>query len=126
MNEYVFYTFEGYTESPTGKECENIQLLGFEYGRNKKSAKKKLVETREWIEELDFDVEEIESKQLLTDENKNDIKTVIEYLWNNEQKHFEEEINKEIDIDETESIELEKLCPNHIFTVLKRLKELVN
>lgn len=126
MNEYVFYTFEGYTESPTNKECENIQLLGFECGKDKVDAKQKLVETREWIEELDFDIEEIESKQLLTDENKNDIKTVIEYLWNNEQKHFEAEINKEIDVDKTESLGLEKFCPNHIFTVLKRLKELVD
>ena len=61
MNAYVFYTFEGYTESPTGKECENIQLLGFEYGHNKKEAKKQLVETRKWIEDLDFDLEEIEA-----------------------------------------------------------------
>ena len=109
MNGYIFYTFEGYTESPTGKECENIQLLGFEYGQDKKEAKKELIETRKWIEELDFDIEEIESKQLLTKENKNDIKTVIDYLWKDEEKHFEE-----------------SGCPkNHIYNTLKQLKMLV-
>ena len=125
MNGYVFYTFEGYTESPTGKECENIQLLGFEYGRDKKAAKKELIETREWIEELDFDIEEIEAKQLLTEENKKDIKTIIEYLWKDEKKHFEEECGGEIEVDKFDASELEKLCPNHIFTVLTRLRELV-
>ncbi|MBQ3671461.1 MAG: hypothetical protein II921_08295 [Treponema sp.] len=125
MNGYVFYTFEGHTESPTGKECENIQLLGFEYGQDKKEAKKKLIETREWIEELDFDIEEIEAKQLLTEENKNDIKIVIEYLWSDEQKHFEEKIDKEINAEKLSSSELQELCPNHVFTVLKRLKKMI-
>lgn len=128
MNEYVFYTLEGYTESPTGKECENIQLLGFESGSNKKAAKKNLIENRNWIEELDFDIDEIESKQLLSDENKQDIKTVIEYLWDDEIKHFEEELssNTEIDINKLSDSEIEKICPKHIFTVLNRLKKLVN
>ena len=111
MNGYVFYTFEGSTESPTGKECENIQLLGFEYGKNKTAAKDELIATREWIKELDFDTEEIEAKQLLTEENKKDIKTLVDYLWKDEEKHFEE----------TGSSDKE----NHIFSVLRRLKELV-
>ncbi len=109
MNEYVFYTFEGYTESPSNKECENIQLLGFEYGKDKFDAKRKLVETREWIEELDFDIDEIKAKQLLTEENKKCIKNLVDYLWKDEEKHFEE-----------------SGCPeNHIFNTLKELKVLV-
>ena len=49
MNRYVFYTFEGFSESPSGKECDNIQLLGFESGMNKRDAKKNLISTRKWI-----------------------------------------------------------------------------
>ena len=51
----------------------------------------------------------IKSKQLFSEENKKEIKTVIEYLWEDEKKHFEEND-----------------CPNnHIFFILKKLKELV-
>ena len=108
MNEYVFYTFEGYTESPSNKECENIQLLGFECGKDKVDAKQKLVETRGWLKKLDFDVNEIESRQLLTEENKKCIKAIVEYLWKDEEKHFEE-----------------SGCPkNHIYDTLKQLKML--
>jgi len=110
MKKYVFYTFEGFTESPTGKECENIQLLGFEEGKNQKDAEKNLIAENKWIKELDFDVDEIKSKQLLTDENKQDIKTVIDYLWKDEERHF-----KELD-----------LPSKHIFYVLKRLNDLVS
>ncbi|MBO4640807.1 MAG: hypothetical protein J5710_13735 [Treponema sp.] len=128
MNEYVFYTFEGYTESPTGKECKNIQLLGFESGMTKKDAKKNLIEKRNWIKELDFDVNEIESKQLLSYENKQDINTIIEYLWQDEKRNFEEEFStdNDINIDNLSAYELNKLCPNHILSVLKRLQELIN
>ena len=125
MNGYVFYTFEGYTESPTGKECENIQLLGFEYGKNKYDAKKTLVKTRNWIEELDFDVEEIEAKQLLTEENKKDIKAIVEYLWQDEKRHFEKGIGVDMDVDSCGVSQLESICPNHIFCVLKRLNDLI-
>ena len=110
MKKYVFYTFEGFTESPMSKECENIQLLGFEEGRNQKDAEKNLIAENKWIKELNFDVDEIKFKQLLTDENKQDIKTVIDYLWKDEERHFEE-------------LDLQS---KHIFCVLKRLKDLVS
>ena len=32
MNEYIFYTDEGYCESPNGTQTENFQVLGFEKG----------------------------------------------------------------------------------------------
>ena len=38
MKEFIFYTFEGYTESPTGKMVENLQILGFEKGKNENEA----------------------------------------------------------------------------------------
>lgn len=70
MKKYVFYTFEGFTESPTSKECENIQLLGFEEGRNQKDAEKNLIAENKWIKELNFDVDEIKSKFSQTKINK--------------------------------------------------------
>ena len=109
MNEYVLYTFEGFTQSPSGKDCENIHLLGFECGKDVEDAIKMLAETEKWIEELDFDVEEIKGKQLLTKGNKEDIKTLIDYLWTDEEKNFEE-------------------CgfpQDHIYQTLKKLKELI-
>lgn len=109
MNEYVFYTFEGFTRSPSGEDCENIQLLGFECGKDAEEAKKRLVETEEWIEGLGFDAEEIKSKQLLTEENKEDITTLIDYLLEAGERHSGE-------------------CGrtnNHVFLALKRLGELV-
>lgn len=109
MKEYVFYTLEGYTSSPNNKECENMQLLGFEHGLNEQSAKENLIKNNGWIEELDFDVSEIKFKQLLSKDNANDIKAVVEYLWKDEEKHFEESDDKS----------------NHIFLVLQRLKELI-
>lgn len=109
MNEYVFYTYEGYTESPSNKECENMQIIGFESGNDNLYAKRKLVETRSWIKELNFDVNKIESKQLLTEDNKKAIKTIVEYLWKDEKKLFEES----------------GYPKNHIFNTLKELKLLV-
>jgi len=47
--------------------------------------------------------------KLITEQLKTDIKTVIEYLWRDEERHYEEE-------DEPQ---------NHIFCVLNRLKKVV-
>ena len=108
MKEFVLYTFEGYTESPTGEMVENIQLLGFEKGVSGKQAKENLISRCKWIEEAGFSKYEIESKQLLDDESKELIKMIIEYNWENEKKHYEELPNE-----------------NHIFLVLKKLRETI-
>lgn len=65
MKEFVFYTFEGYTESPTGKLIENIQVLGFENGSTETEAKEKLLSHSKWIEKTGFNKYEIESRQIL-------------------------------------------------------------
>ena len=54
VKEYVFYTFEGYTESPIGKPVENIQILGFEFGENEQSARRRLMRHNPWIIEKGF------------------------------------------------------------------------
>ena len=108
MKEFIFYTLEGYTESPTEKPVENIQVLGFEKGETIKEANKNLLKKRRWIIESGFNEQEIIHKQLLGDETKNLIKTLIDYNWDKEQKHYEE-----------------NPVPDHIFLTLKELKKVI-
>lgn len=108
MNKYIFYTLEGFTQSPTNEDCNNIQILGFENGNNQSEAMNNLITENKWIEKLGFDITEIQVKQLLTDENKQDIKTVIDFISNNKQR------------------DLETNDLSHIFIVLERLKKLIN
>ena len=109
MKEFVFYTFEGYTESPTEQTVENLQILGFEKGVNEKQAKENLISQCGWIKETGFDNYEIESRQLLDDELKGLIKILIHYNWKNEEKHYEEAPTE-----------------NHIFLVLKKIKKIID
>ena len=51
-------------------------------------------------------MEDLLVKQLLTEEQKADIKAVVDYLWEDEHKHFQEEHYPQ----------------NHIYRILKRLK----
>ncbi len=64
MKEYIFYTFEGFTQSPTGKDVENMQVLGFECGDSQESAKAILLSNNKWIEECGYDETKILSRQL--------------------------------------------------------------
>ncbi|MBR6566067.1 MAG: hypothetical protein IKK79_04575 [Spirochaetaceae bacterium] len=91
MNRYVFYTFEGFTESPTNAECDNIQILGFEEGINLNEAKNTLITENAWIQKYGFNIHEIYAKQLLTDENKVDIKSLIDYLRDGGKKYCKED-----------------------------------
>jgi len=105
MNKYVFYIDDECNKSSKNNKCENIQFLGIEKGKSQFEAKQKLISEKK----LNFEESTIKSKQLFSEDNKKEIKTVIEYLWEDEKKHFEEND-----------------CPsNHIFFILKKLKELV-
>lgn len=108
MKEFIFYTCEGYTESPTEKPVENIQILGFEEGTTIQEANKNLLKKRPWIIESGFNEQEIIYKQLLDEKTKKLIKTLLDYNWNNEQKHYEE-----------------SPAPNHIFLTLKELQKVI-
>lgn len=65
MNEYIFYTKEGFTQSPNGEDVENLQILGFEKAENKENAYYALIKNNMWIKECRFDIQKIESKQVL-------------------------------------------------------------
>lgn len=106
MSEYIFYTTEGFTQDPNGNDIENCQVLGRVFGRNEDEARCNLLKENPWIEEAGFDTTDLIVKRLLTDEQKADIKAVVDYLWEDEYKHFQES----------------HYSKGHIFRILKRLK----
>ena len=106
MSEYIFYTTAGFTQAPNGNNVENCQVLGRAFGKNIKEARCNLIKENPWIEEVGFDMEDLLVMQLLTEEQKADIKAVVDYLWEDEHKHFQEEYYPK----------------NHIYRILKRLK----
>lgn len=110
MNEYLFYTPEGDSEPPR-QDCtvENCQLLGRIHAKRMAEAKKKLLTENPWIVEAGFDPSEIRCVQILTEEQRSDIKKVLDYLWHDEERHYEEGGCGPGD--------------NHIFNTLKRLKK---
>ena len=65
MNEYIFYTSEGYCESPSENKVENFQVLGFEKGQSKEEALSKLLENNSWIKENTYNVDEIIGCQVI-------------------------------------------------------------
>jgi len=65
MNEYVFFTSEGFTQSPNGDDVENFQILGFEKSDNKENAINLLLKHNVWIIEKNFNIQKIKSRQLL-------------------------------------------------------------
>ena len=66
MKGYVFYTAEGFTESPSSEQVENLQILGFENGNTEQEALYKLLQNNEWIELCGFDTTQILARQLAT------------------------------------------------------------
>ena len=110
MNEYLFFTLEGATLPPIeGKEVENCQLLGRANGKTLKEAKSNLLKENPWIEECGFDCDCIIAEQILTEEHKKDIQTLVEYLYEDEKSHY-----------------IEWRYPkDHIFRVIKRLSKMI-
>ncbi len=54
MNTYIFYTDDGYTIAPNGKELENLQVLGIENGETEIEALANLYKNNQWIKENGF------------------------------------------------------------------------
>lgn len=110
MNEYIVYTTEGYTSAPeTNVNIENCQILGIAEGLSEEDAINRLFENNEWIPKAGFTTGNAIARSLLTASIKEDIKTVIEYLWKDEHKHFQENHYPQ----------------NHIFRILRRLQDVI-
>ena len=54
MNTYIFYTDEGYTIAPNGKDIESLQVLGIEDGETEIEALANLYKNNQWIKVNDF------------------------------------------------------------------------
>ena len=111
MNEYLFYTAEGDTQAPDS--CVNVancQVLGRAQGHTRADALKTLLKHNPWIEFAGFDPDAISAEQILTKSQWDDIAKVVDYLWHDEEHHYEESDASE--------------RKNHIFNVLIRLKEM--
>lgn len=110
MNQYIVYTTEGFTSGPNKEEdVENCQVLGIIEERSEKQAVKRLFEKNEWIREAGFSMDNAIALPILTKSIKEDIKTVVEYLWKDEHRHFQEN----------------HYPKDHIFREVKRLKSVL-
>lgn len=65
MNEYIFYTTEGFTQDPNGNDIENCQVLGCAFGNNPKEAEENLLKENPWIVEAGFSESEFIVRQLV-------------------------------------------------------------
>lgn len=109
MKEYIVYTTEGYTSGPdSNADVENCQVLGIIEGLSEEDAIYKLFEHNEWITTAGFTEDNAIARPLLTSSIVEDITKVVDYLWKDEHKHFQEN----------------HYPKDHIFRVLKRLKNL--
>ena len=107
MNEYIFYTSEGHTCAPNEYyEVDNCQVIGKVFGRTQDDALKNLLKDNDWIDKANFNHQEFVGKQILTEELRNDIKVLVDYLNSSRGRYFKECIEK----------------GNNISSVIKRLK----
>jgi hypothetical protein len=104
---FIFYTDEGYTISPNDSEMDNLQIIGIENGATQEDALINLYKDGAWIEEVGFLKDRLKCYAIFKPDYIENIKKVVNYLWENEEKHFNE-----------------SECPdNHIFSILKKLKQ---
>lgn len=110
MNEYLFYTTEGVTFPPNKTaDIENCQVLGCSKGKDKSLALQNLLIENQWIEELQYDVSKIIGVQILTQDAKQALQKLVDYLWNDEKKNFEESGKS----------------ANHVFVIIEQLEKLL-
>ena len=110
MNEYLIYSSEGYTEGPNEEvEVDNCQLLGRVFGDSALEAEIKLCQENRWIKECGFRLHKTTTVQILTEAQRKDVETVVDYLLSKEMADFYDNHFPE----------------NHIANVLLRLKKMV-
>lgn len=72
-HEYIFFTGEGSTLSPTGEEIENMQILGLAKGYSETSALRRLLEDNPWIENAGYTPSKIYYREVLSMEKGNSL-----------------------------------------------------
>lgn len=79
MNEYLFYTDEGFTIAPNENEVENCQVLGRAKGNNEMEAREKLAKDSPWIKKYGFSIDDAMFVKIASEDNERDSE-IIEYL----------------------------------------------
>ena len=82
--QYIFYSEDGYCESPTGEQVENFQVLGTTNGNNEQQAYANLLKENKWIKENKFRESHIFYKMIITDEIKKSLDIIIKTLYKDE------------------------------------------
>ncbi len=109
MAQYIFYTYDGFSIAPNGEDIENLQVLGIAKGISEEEAIQNLLNDNKWIKENDFNQDNIKCLAVVKPKMLEKIKKVIEYLWVDEENHWEESD-----------------CPDkHIFQTLKEIKAIL-
>lgn len=107
MKDFIIYTTQGTTNAPNlDVDIDNCQVLGIVKATTGSDAINKLFKN-EWIQNAEFTKDKVVVKQLFSSSIKEDIMKVIDYLWNLEFKHCQEN----------------DFPSNHIFRTLQRIKE---
>lgn len=65
MEDFIFYTTEGFTQAPNGNDIENCQMLGIAKGKDKVEAKDNLLRDNPWIINAGFDPAKFIIRQLV-------------------------------------------------------------
>ena len=65
MNQYIFYTPEGFCQAPDNSDVENFQVLGFSCGHDPAEALTRLLMDNEWILERNYCPATILHKEIL-------------------------------------------------------------
>jgi len=107
MAQFIFYICEGSIIAPNNTDIENLQILGIENGSCPNDALEKLLINNTWIEKNGFSKDKIKSYAIVSVSFQNDVQTLIDYLWQDEERHFEESGQED----------------NHIFKILQRLNQ---
>ena len=107
MARYIFYTDEGYTVAPNEKNIDNLQILGTEDGLDEKEAIGNLFKNNTWILESGFSIDKIKCCAIFNPDFIPKINEVVEYLYEDEKRHWEESESPE----------------EHIFHVINQIKK---
>lgn len=105
--DFIFHTDAKNAENYPHTQINGLHILGLEKGKNEQEALDSFLNNNRLIRDGELPIDNIKSKVLLTPETVRNISILIDYLWEDEYRHWEE---------------LE--CPGeHVFMVLKQIKE---
>ena len=90
--DYIVYTTEGFTQSPTGVDVENCQIIDFIYDDN--SVKEEVIyeylQSDDFCLKSGFNKDKLKVVSCINDETLGALYDVVRYLWNKEKKDFQE------------------------------------